>query len=99
MLLSRKKLADKGNKNVCDNYQFFSYWIQYIFDFFQFNGNHDFAINLPIWRKTKHDLMKKLIIHENVRVAYIPLLKQKYLKYLFIFYNWDTLLSLLILIL
>ena len=43
------------------------------------------------------NLMKKLIIQENLRVAYIALLKQIYLKYLPIFDNWDTLLRLLIL--
>lgn len=43
------------------------------------------------------NLMKKLIIQKNARVAHIPLLKQKYLKYFSIFDNWDRLLSLLIL--
>ena len=56
-------------------------------------------------------LMQKMIIEENVRVAHIPQrvahipqrvahipqIKQKYLKYLSIFDNWDTQLSLLIL--
>ena len=42
-------------------------------------------------------LMQKMIIHENMRVAHIPQVKQKYLKYLSIYDNWDTLLSLLIL--
>ena len=37
------------------------------------------------------------VAHIPQRVAHIPQIKQKYLKYLSIFDNWDTQLSLLIL--